>query len=138
MESDETIAENSHVTIKTTKAPSPAGGYSQGLVVGDLIFVSGQAPLDPSTGEVVGSSIQEQTQAALGNVEAVLEEAGASLSDVVKATVHLADLVDFQAFDATYRSFWPSGHFPTRTTVQSVLPGIKIEIDVIAVRSRRR
>lgn len=131
------MSENTHVTIETTEAPSPSGGYSQGLVAGNLIFVSGQGPFDPSTGEVVGSAIQEQTQATLVNVEAVLEQAGASLSDVVKATVHLADLGDFQAFDTTYRSFWPSGQFPTRTTVQSVLPKIKIEIDVIAVRSGR-
>lgn len=117
--------------IRTDEGASPVGAYSQGLRAGDFVFVSGQGPLDPGTGQVVGDTIEEQVRRTLENVRAILEAAGASMADVVKATVHLADIAEFPRFNVTYSEFFPDPK-PTRTTVQSVLPGIKVEIDVIA------
>lgn len=132
------MTDNTPFVIRTARAPAPAGGYSQGVVAGSLIFTAGQGPLNPDSGELVGSDIREQTAATLKNIESVLREAGASLGDVVKATVHLADLAEFGEFDKTFRSFFPADRLPARTTVQSGLPGIKVEIDVIAVHPDRR
>jgi len=117
--------------ITTDKGATPVGAYSQGLRVGDFVFVAGQGPLDPQTGQIVGDTIEEQVRRTLENVRAVLEAGGATMADVVKATVHLADIADFARFNATYAELFPDPK-PTRTTVQSVLPGIKVEIDVIA------
>jgi len=119
--------------ILTGDAPRPVGAYSQGLVVGNLVFVAGQGPLDPVTGNPVGSTIEEQTEAVLRNVGAILAAAGATLDDVVKSTVHLADLSLFGRFDSTYARFF-SDPKPVRTTVGSALDGILVEIDVIAYR----
>jgi 2-iminobutanoate/2-iminopropanoate deaminase len=119
--------------IVTEQAPSPAGPYSQGIVSGDLIFVAGQGPLDPSSGSIVGETIEEQTALTLDNVQAILEAVGSGMADVVKATVHLADLADFHAFNGVYEQYFPEPR-PVRTTVGSNLIGIKVEVDVIAVR----
>jgi len=120
--------------IVTADAPRPGGGYSQGIAAGGLVFTAGFGPHDPKTGAVVGSDIAGQTRQALANVAAVLATAGLGLADVAKATVHLADLGDFAAFDAVYRELMPEPR-PARTTVGSVLAGILVEIDVVAVRS---
>jgi 2-iminobutanoate/2-iminopropanoate deaminase len=117
--------------IRAEKGAAPAGAYSQGIRAGDFVYVSGQGPLDPATGKIVGETIEEQVQLTLENVRAVLEAAGASVSDVVKSTVHLADIGDFPRFNAVYAEFFPDPK-PARTTVQSVLPGIRVEIDVVA------
>ncbi len=127
-----TMPDSGKRAIQTSDAPAAAGAYSQGIRVGDLVFVAGQGPADPATGEVRGSTIAEQTRATLRNVEAILRAAGAHLSDVVKATVHLADLDDFAGFDAAYRDVMPAP-FPVRTTVGSQLANILVEIDVIAI-----
>jgi 2-iminobutanoate/2-iminopropanoate deaminase len=107
------------------------GAYSQGLRAGDFVYVSGQGPVDPETQQIVGDTIEEQVALTLANVQAVLEAAGASMADVVRSTVHLADIGDFQRFNAVYAEHFPDPK-PTRTTVQSVLPGIMVEIDVVA------
>jgi 2-iminobutanoate/2-iminopropanoate deaminase len=117
--------------ITTTSGAAPAGAYSQGIRAGDFVYVSGQGPLDPATGEVVGATIEEQVTRTLENVRAVLDAAGATMADVVKATVHLSDIDDFAAFNAVYAQHFPDPK-PTRTTVESVLPGIMVEIDVVA------
>ena len=117
--------------ITTTKGAAPGGAYSQGLRVGDFVYVSGQGPIDPQTGQVVGDTIEEQVARTLENVRAVLEAAGASMADVVKSTVHLADITEFGRFNAVYAEHFPDPK-PTRTTVQSVMPGIRVEIDVVA------
>jgi len=119
--------------VVTDQAPSPAGAYSQGIVTGNLIFVAGQGPIDPSGGGIVGETIEEQTASTLDNIRGVLEAAGSNMAEVVKATVHLADLADFRAFDRVYAQYFPEPR-PVRTTVGSGLIGIKVEIDVIAVR----
>lgn len=101
------------------------------------MWVSGQGPLDLRTGEVLHSTVEEETRLTLQHVEKVLKEAGCSLNDIVKCTVHLQDIADFDAFNETYREFFREVRpLPARTTVQSVLwGGIKIEIDAVAYRS---
>ena len=123
--------------IRTSKAPAPAGPYSQGIVcsggtAGDLIFVAGTLPLDPVTKKVVGSTIEEQTEQVFKNLDAILAEAGASLKDVVKVTVHLSDIGHISTFNTEYEKHVHDPR-PVRTTVGSSMgPGIMVEIDVIA------
>ena len=117
--------------ISTTTGAAPKGAYSQGLKVGSFVFVSGQGPLDPETGAIVGETIEEQTARTLENVRAILEAAGATLADVVKVTVHLSDLSLFDRYNRVYARYFPDPK-PTRTTVGSQLPGIMVEIDAIA------
>jgi 2-iminobutanoate/2-iminopropanoate deaminase len=117
--------------IRTDKGAAPVGAYSQGIRAGDFVYVAGQGPIDPATGKVTGETIEDQVRLTLQNVQAVLEAAGATTADVVKATVHLADIGDFQQFNSVYTEFFPDPK-PARTTVQSVMPGILVEIDVVA------
>ena len=108
------------------------GAYSDALIVGDFVFVSGQAAVNFETSEFVLGSIEQETELTLHNIKQILEAAGSSLDKVVKSTVHLADINDFDAYNKVYASFF-TGVKPTRTTVQSVLfGGLKVEIDVIA------
>jgi 2-iminobutanoate/2-iminopropanoate deaminase len=117
--------------ISTKKGASPMGAYSQGLKAGDFVFVSGQGPLDPDTGKVVGETIEEQTTRTLENIKAILEAAGASMADVVKVSAHLSDLSLFDRYNKVYSTYFPDPK-PTRTTVGSQLLGIMVEIDAIA------
>jgi 2-iminobutanoate/2-iminopropanoate deaminase len=119
------------VQIKTANAPMPVGPYSQGLKAGDFVFVAGQGSIDPTTQKVVGETIEEQTTQTINNLKAILEAAGATMADVVKVTVHLSDLALFSRFNAIYSSYFPDPK-PVRTTVGSQLPGILVEIDLIA------
>jgi 2-iminobutanoate/2-iminopropanoate deaminase len=98
---------------------------------GGFVFVSGQGPLDPATGEIVGSTIEQQVDATLANVERVLRAAGCELSDIVRTDVYLADFEEFDRYDAAYRRRL-GGHLPARTTVAAEIGGIKIEINAIA------
>lgn len=109
----------------------PAGAYSPAVRAGNLIFVSGQVPKDPQTGETVGSDISEQTRYVLTATERVLHAAGASLADVVAVTAYLQRIDDWDAFNAAYRAvFQPP--YPARTTVGADLHGFLVEISVIA------
>ena len=117
--------------ITTTSGASPMGAYSQGLRAGDFIFVSGQGPLDPSTGKIVGETIEEQTARTLENIKAILEAGGATMADVVKVTAHLTDLSNFAAYNKVYATYFPDPK-PVRTTVGSQLLGMLVEIDAIA------
>lgn len=119
--------------IHTEKAPAAIGPYVQGKVVGNLLFASGQVPLSPETGEVVGSTIEEQTHQVLKNIAAILEAAGTDFDHVVKTTCFLKDMNDFAAFNSIYQTAF-SGDFPARSAVEVArLPrDVKIEIEVIA------
>jgi 2-iminobutanoate/2-iminopropanoate deaminase len=120
--------------ISTTHAPGAIGPYSQAVRVSNLVFLSGQIPLDPATGKIVGGGIAEQTTQVMANLAAVLESAGLTFANVAKTTIYLTDLGDFQTVNEIYgRSF--TGTPPARATVQvSALPrGAKVEIDAIAV-----
>ncbi len=120
--------------VATDQAPRAIGPYSQAIRSGDFIFCAGQAALDPSTGKLIEGGIQEQTRRVLRNLSAVLEAAGSSLSRVVKTTVFLTNLDDFQSMNSVYAEFFPSDQ-PARSTVQvSRLPaGAVVEIEAIAV-----
>lgn len=117
--------------LTTQKGAAPSGAYSQGLKAGDFIFVSGQGPLDPETGQITGETIEEQTALTLDNVKAVLAAGGAAMEDVIKVTVHLSDIALFDRFNQVYATYFPDPK-PTRTTVGSQLPGILVEIDAMA------
>ena len=117
--------------IRTDGAAAPGGAYSQGLRAGDFVYVSGQGPINPATGEIVGETIEEQTERTLENVKAILAAAGASMADVVKSTVHLSDLSLFARYNEVYARYFPDPK-PVRTTVGSELLGIMVEIDVVA------
>jgi 2-iminobutanoate/2-iminopropanoate deaminase len=123
--------------IRTEKAPAPFQGapYSQAIVHGDLVFVSGQLGIDPATNEVVQGGVAAQTERALENVQAILEEAGSSLANVLQASIFLIDLQDFGAMNEVYGRHLGEV-FPARATVQiSALPsGARIEIAVVAHR----
>ena len=121
--------------ISTTTGAQPVGAYSQGLRAGDFVFVSGQGPLDPKTGKVVGDTIEEQTARVLENIKAILEAGGASMADVVKVSAHLSDMSLFEHYNRVYASYFPDPK-PTRTTVGSQLPGILVEIDAVAYVSK--
>ncbi|MFT3702107.1 MAG: RidA family protein [Agriterribacter sp.] len=118
--------------VKHPLKSADTGAYSAGVISNGFIFVSGQGPLDLNTGEVVDGTIEEQTALTLSHIKLILEQAGATLQDIVKCTVHLSDINDFDRYNAVYASFF-HGVLPARTTVQSVLwGGIKVEIDAIA------
>ena len=117
--------------IQSDKTSPPGGAYSPALRAGDFIFVAGQGPMDPATGKITGTIIEEQTARVLENIKAILEAAGATMADVVKATVHLSDLSLFQRYNQVYATYFPDPK-PVRTTVGSQLLGIMVEIDVIA------
>jgi len=111
--------------------PTPAGAYSPGIVAdGRLLFVSGQGPI--RDGQPVSGTIEEETEIVLGNLRTIVEAAGATLADVVRVGVFLADLNDFAAMNAVYERTFPAP-LPARTTVGAQLPGIKVEIDCVAV-----
>jgi 2-iminobutanoate/2-iminopropanoate deaminase len=121
--------------ITVADAPTPGGHYSQGIVAGPFVFVAGQGPLDVTTGSVP-EGITAQTNQVLRNLEAILRGAGCSLANVVKVTAHLADLGEFDDFNAAYSEYFPEP-LPVRTTVGSILKGILVEIDVIAYRAEQ-
>jgi 2-iminobutanoate/2-iminopropanoate deaminase len=121
-------------TISTHEAPQAIGPYVQGVQAGDFVFVSGQIPIEPRTGTLIQGGIEEQTERVLQNVQAIVEAAGSSLDRVVKTTVFLADLDDFQRMNEVYARFFP-GEKPARATVQVArLPrDVKIEVEAIAM-----
>ncbi|GAB4513104.1 MAG: RidA family protein [Anaerolineae bacterium] len=116
--------------IRTDKAPRPAGPYSQGIIAsGRMLYVAGQGPADPQTGEIP-EDIEGQVTQCLKNVQAIVEAAGATMADVVKVTAYLKDMAHFPIYNRIYESFFPQP-YPARTTVQSDLRGILVEIDAI-------
>jgi len=112
-------------------APPPAGAYSPAVRAGGFVFVSGQIPRDPVSGELVGDHIESQTRQVLANVRRALEAAGASLADVVSMVVYLADVDDWGRFNNVYKEVMPTP-YPTRTAVGANLRGITIEISAVA------
>ncbi len=120
--------------INTTKAPAALGPYSQAIKAGNTIYVSGQIPLIPETMEIISDDVQEQTKQSLENVKAVLEAAGATLNDVVKASVFIKDMNDFAKINEIYATYFTENK-PARACVEVArLPkDVKVEIEVIAV-----
>lgn len=121
--------------ISTEKAPQAVGPYSQSVWANDLLFISGQIPIDPKTGKFVSENVKEQTKQVFENIGAILKEAGLDYENIVKATVYLADMNDFSAMNEVYASYFKTD-FPARAAFEVVkLPlGAKVEIEAMAVK----
>ena len=124
---------NTKTIIKPTKSPAAVGPYNHAVRIGDLLFCSGQIPLDPVSGQLVAGDIKAQTARVLENVKAILEDQKLSFAHVVKSTVFMTNLGDFAAMNEVYATYFPAD-FPARSTVQvAALPrGASVEIEVIA------
>ena len=118
--------------ISTDKAPAAIGPYSQAIVTGNLVFTSGQIPLDPETGAVTGSDITEQTHRVCRNLEAVLNAAGTSLSAAVKTTCFLSTMDDFAAFNAVYAEYFTGNPARSCVAAKALPKGVLVEVEVIA------
>jgi 2-iminobutanoate/2-iminopropanoate deaminase len=123
----------------TGSAPEPKGPYSQAVIHSGLLYISGQIPVDPLTGELVRGTIEEETETVLKNVQIITEEAGATMDGVLKVTCYLADIIDFPRFNEVYERFFPK-YPPARTTFQAgKLPlDVQVEIDAIVALPGRR
>jgi 2-iminobutanoate/2-iminopropanoate deaminase len=119
--------------IRTANAPQPLGPYSQGVKVGNLLFISGQAPIDPKTGKVSADDIEAQTRQTLQNIKGIVDASGFSMQDIVRVTVFLRNADDFKRMNEVYKTFFAENP-PTRTTVEAklVAPNMLIAIDAIA------
>ncbi|MGB3780441.1 MAG: RidA family protein [Tunicatimonas sp.] len=119
--------------IQSADAPAPIGPYSQAVQAGNLLFVSGQVPIDPATGEVIEGDITEETQQVMKNLEAILKAAGSSFAQVVKCTIFIRDMGQFSAINEAYGQYFPENP-PARETVEvSRLPkDVNVEISCIA------
>ena len=120
--------------ISTDKAPGAIGPYSQAIEANGFLFASGQVPLSPVTGEVVGTSIEEQAKQACENVGGILSAAGLNFTHVVKTTCFLADMADFAAFNAVYGSYFTGKPARSCVAVKALPKGVLCEIEVIAAR----
>lgn len=120
--------------VKAKGAPAPVGPYNQAVVIGNLVYTAGQIPLDPVSGQMVGTNAGEQAQQVLKNLKAVLESAGSSLANVVKTTVFLKDLDDFNAMNEVYAKYFDAATAPARSTIQVArLPKDSlVEIEAVA------
>ena len=125
----------SNKAIHTSNAPAAIGPYSQAVAAGHTLYISGQLPIDPATGEFAGADIASQTRQSLTNMKAILEANGMTMADVVKTTVLLADIAEFAAMNAVYAEFF-SEPYPARAAYQvAALPkAAKVEIEAIAVK----
>ena len=120
--------------IATTQAPAAIGPYSQGMILGNLVFSSGQIPVNPETGEIAGPTIVEQAEQSCKNVGAVLAAAGVGFENVVKTTCFLADMEDFAAFNQVYAKYFVSKPARSCVAVKALPKGVLCEIEAIAVK----
>ena len=122
--------------INTTNAPAPIGPYSQAVATGGFLFVSGQIPMNPATGEIISSDIKSETKQVMDNIGSILTEAGVSFADIVKTTIFLTDMQNFVQVNEVYGTYF-TDQFPARETVQvAALPkNVNVEISVIAIKS---
>ena len=118
--------------VSTTNAPAAIGPYSQGYVVGNLVFASGQIPVDPATGEVAGPDIAAQAEQSCKNVKAVIEAAGSDISKVFKTTCFLADMADFATFNSIYEKYFTSKPARSCVAVKTLPKNVLCEIEAIA------
>ncbi len=120
--------------ISTNQAPAAIGPYSQGMVLGNLVFASGQIPVDPATGEVAGDTIETQAEQSCKNVGAVLAAGGSSYEKVAKTTCFLADMADFPVFNSVYEKYFVSSPARSCVAVKALPKGVLCEIEAIAYR----
>ena len=121
--------------INTNNAPAPIGPYSQAIAAGNFVFVSGQIPMDPSTGDIVSENVKAETKQVMENIKAILSEAGLGFDHIVKTSIFLTDMQTFAQVNEVYGSYF-TNQFPARETIQvSALPkNVNIEISVTAVK----
>lgn len=119
-------------TIYTPKAPAAIGPYSQAVVCGDMLFTSGQIPVNPETGEIAGKTISEQAEQVMKNIGAVLEEAGTKFENAVKTTCFLADMGDFQVFNEVYAKYFVNKPARSCVAVKTLPKNVLCEVEVIA------
>jgi len=122
--------------INTINAPAPIGPYSQAIAAGNFVFVSGQIPMDPSTGEIISENIKAETKKVMENIQAILTEAGLTFGNIVKTSIFLTDMQSFAQVNEVYGTYF-TNQFPARETVQvAALPkNVNVEISVIAIKS---
>ena len=118
--------------VETKIAPAAIGPYSQGIILNGIAFFSGQIPLSPETGEVVGTTIEEQTEQVMQNIKALLESQGAEFTDVVKTTCFLADMADFAAFNEIYAKYFTGKPARSCVAVKALPKGVLCEVETIA------
>ena len=119
-------------TISTSNAPAAIGPYSQAKVINGMLYASGQVPLDPKTGAVVGTEINEQTEQVMKNISAILEAGGTSFEKVVKTTCFIAEMADFAAFNAVYEKYFTSKPARSCVAVKQLPKNVLCEVEVIA------
>ena len=119
--------------IETSAAPAAIGPYSQGIRIGNVVYCSGQIPVDPATGTVAGTAIAEQAEQSCKNVGAILEEAGLTFDNVIKTTCFLADMADFAAFNAVYEKYFTSKPARSCVAVKDLPKAVLVEIEILAV-----
>ena len=119
-------------TISTEKAPQAIGPYSQAIVCGGFVFTSGQIPIDPASGNVVGDTIEEQTERVMLNLGEVLKASGSDYTKAVKTTCFLADIGDFSAFNEVYAKYFTQKPARSCVAVKDLPKGVKVEVEVIA------
>ncbi|MEZ0537163.1 RidA family protein [Caldicellulosiruptoraceae bacterium PP1] len=120
--------------IISNDAPKPVGPYSHAVMINNMLFLSGQLPINPQSGKIEGDTIEEQTRLVLNNIKAILESANLTLDDVVKVNVYISDLSLFAKFNEVYSEYFKS-NYPARTTIGcQLLPGVMVEIDAVAGR----
>ena len=118
--------------VETKNAPAAIGPYSQGIVLNGIAFFSGQIPLSPETGEVVGTTIEEHTEQVMKNIQALLDSQGAGFTDVVKTTCFLADMADFAAFNEVYAKYFTGKPARSCVAVKALPKGVLCEVETIA------
>jgi len=128
---------DANAEIRAEAAPRGTGAYSQAIRAGDLVFISGQGPLDPSTLEVLGETVEAQTEQTLRNLEAIAVAAGGGLGDVVKVSAFIASIDDFPAFNETYERIFSALPRPARTTTGAELRNILVEVDAVLYLPQR-
>ena len=120
-------------TISTPSAPAAIGPYSQAILCGNMLYTSGQIPLDPATGTVVGDNIRDQAEQVMKNLEAVLAAAGTSFDNAVKTTCFLSDMADFAAFNEVYAAHITSAPARSCVAVKTLPKGVLVEVEVVAL-----
>ena len=118
--------------VATEKAPSAIGPYSQAVICGEMVFTSGQIPINPASGNVEAVTIEQQTEQVMQNLGAVLEASGSSFEKAVKTTCFLADINDFSAFNAVYAKYFTTKPARSCVAVKDLPKGVKVEVEVIA------
>ncbi len=119
-------------TVQTQNAPAAIGPYSQAMICGNMVFTSGQIPLDPATGTIVGDNIRDQAEQVMKNLSAVLEAAGSSCANAVKTTCFLADMADFAVFNEVYAAYFTSNPARSCVAVKALPKGVLVEVEVVA------